>query len=373
MEKDDNSSPTIHTLPLKTPELTIVNFPSSLKLSSTNYLSWKTQIEALLYGLDLFKFIDGSNPSPAPTVAADGTSKPHKDFDAWFRQDRLLFGAIVGTLSSSIVPLITNAKSSLDAWSILSKTYANPSRGHIKQLQYRLKQTSKSSDQTITDYMQTIKTLVDELSILGKKMDTEDITDAVLTGLDSTAYKSVIDAIHARDSAISFHELHEKLINHELSLAQSSPTTNLHQPASAFAATKRNPTKPWNHRQSNNNQPILPTPNQPSTTTSKYLGKCQFCFTKGHSLTSCYAFKNKYPQINLPSIPRTTYNNNNPQAHMMNTTTDSNSGWLFDSGASHHITNDLNALSMHTPYDGTDELVIGDGLQNQPNSTPRDS
>ncbi|KAJ9548563.1 hypothetical protein OSB04_021106 [Centaurea solstitialis] len=35
--------------------------------------------------------------------------------------------------------------------------------------------------------------------------------------------------------------------------------------------------------------------------------------------------------------------------------------WLFDSGASHHITNDLNTLSLHSPYDGTDELVIGDG------------
>ncbi|KAJ9553212.1 hypothetical protein OSB04_017257 [Centaurea solstitialis] len=36
--------------------------------------------------------------------------------------------------------------------------------------------------------------------------------------------------------------------------------------------------------------------------------------------------------------------------------------WLFDSGASFHATNDLNNLSIHAPYDGTEELVIGDGL-----------
>lgn len=39
----------------------------------------------------------------------------------------------------------------------------------------------------------------------------------------------------------------------------------------------------------------------------------------------------------------------------------STANWLFDSGASFHATNDLNNLSIHAPYDGTEELVIGDG------------
>ncbi|KAD6119783.1 hypothetical protein E3N88_11054 [Mikania micrantha] len=72
-------------------DLTIATFPTSLKLTSTNYLGWKTQIEALLHGLDLYKYIDGSLPPPPPTVAVDGSSTPHKDYNNWFRQDRLLF------------------------------------------------------------------------------------------------------------------------------------------------------------------------------------------------------------------------------------------------------------------------------------------
>ncbi|KAI3503106.1 hypothetical protein L1887_31542 [Cichorium endivia] len=132
----------IHTLSITTPSLTLVQFPSSLKLLSTNYMSLKTQIKALLYGLNLYKFIDGTYPAPQPTVSADGTSTPYKDYLSCFRQDRLLFGAIVGTLSP-FVPLITTAPSSLEAWKILSNTYAKPSRGHVKQLQHRLKQTTK--------------------------------------------------------------------------------------------------------------------------------------------------------------------------------------------------------------------------------------
>ncbi|KAL4562651.1 hypothetical protein LXL04_026679 [Taraxacum kok-saghyz] len=278
------------TLNLQPPtsSITLVQFPSSLKLTSTNYLSWKTQIKALLHGLDLFRFIDGTYPSPSPTIT-DGLSTPHPNFSAWFRQDRLLFGAIVG------------------------KTYAKPTRGHIKHLQHRLKHTTKAPDQSITDYMQSLKTIVDELGSLGKQLDQEDITDAILTGLDPTSYKTVIDAIHARDTSISFHELHEKLINHELSLLQASPVaSNLHQPTTAFAANKRLPAKPWNNRPSPTATGLLSTPSAPSNSTRPFLGKCQYCFNKGHSLTSCYAFKNKFPHINLPSLPRTTHSNSSP-------------------------------------------------------------
>ncbi|KAL4582926.1 hypothetical protein LXL04_007487 [Taraxacum kok-saghyz] len=184
--------------------------------------------------------------------------------------------------------------------------------------------------------MQCVKTLVDELNVLGKKMDQEDITDAILTGLDTTTYKPIIESVHARDTPISFHELHEKLINNELSLIQnSSPQSNLHQPTTAFAANKRPPQRTWNNNRPFNN-PILPTPQQAQGT------------------------YNNSP-LTLPSLPRTSYSNTSPQAHAMNTTNNSDSTWLFDSGASHHITSDLNALSLHTPYDGTDELVIGDG------------
>ena len=38
-----------------------------------------------------------------------------------------------------------------------------------------------------------------------------------------------------------------------------------------------------------------------------------------------------------------------------------NNGWILDSGASHHITHDLNQLHLSTPYSGVDQLVVVDG------------
>ena len=54
-------------------------------------------------------------------------------------------------------------------------------------------------------------------------------------------------------------------------------------------------------------------------------------------------------------------NNNTPTANHITTGVGSPSNWLMDSGASHHVTSDLNNLSLHQPYEGPDDIVIGDG------------
>ena len=76
-------------------------------------------------------------------------------------------------------------------------------------------------------------------------MDPEDLTDIVLDGLNDD-YKAIIEAIHGRDTPISFAELHEKLINRELAItAATSSSPQL--PITANVAQQR----PTNWRQNN--------------------------------------------------------------------------------------------------------------------------
>lgn len=60
-------------------DLNFVNFPSSLQLTSTNYLGWKTQIEAPLQGLDLYKFVDGSYLPLSKTITFGTVTSPDKN------------------------------------------------------------------------------------------------------------------------------------------------------------------------------------------------------------------------------------------------------------------------------------------------------
>ena len=98
------------------------------------------------------------------------------------------------------------------------------------------------------------------------------------------------------------------------------------------------------------------------------MGKFQWCGERGHVLSQCASFTQQFASAHPPSTitkPDTRCFSNTPQVLVtkmspLAPTHDSNT-WLLDSGASHHVTNDLANLSIHTPYDGTEELIVGDG------------
>lgn len=171
-----------------TKPLAMITIQNSIKLTPTNYLSRKTQ--AILIGYDLQKFIDGSTPAPPSTIPIDNAITINPAYQTWLRQDKLLFGALVGTLSSSSVPFIIQSETSYEAWKVLANTYARSSCGHIKQLKDHLSNITKGP-QSITDYMQSTKMLADQLATLGKPLDHEDLIKQVLEGLDEN-YQSIM-------------------------------------------------------------------------------------------------------------------------------------------------------------------------------------
>ncbi|XP_021769708.1 uncharacterized protein LOC110733949 [Chenopodium quinoa] len=148
---------------------------------ASNYISEKLQVEALLVGHDLFVYADGSNPCPPPVITIDGTELPNPEYTFWTRQDRLLFGALIGAISQNLVPLISQAKTSAQLWEKFHSTYALPSRGHIKQLKDKFNRIVKGPS-SITDYMRQLKECSDHLVVLGKPIDHEDLIDKVLAG-----------------------------------------------------------------------------------------------------------------------------------------------------------------------------------------------
>lgn len=117
---------------------------------------------------------------------------------------KLLLGALIGILSQELISLVATAQTSSDVLNTLAKIFANPSRGHLKQIQEKLHCTKKFRSQSISDYMNEIKSHADQLDLLGKTRDPEDLTDHVLCGLDPTDYGRVVHTINARDTPIMF-------------------------------------------------------------------------------------------------------------------------------------------------------------------------
>lgn len=89
-----------------------------LKLTSSNYISWKMQFHTLFIGYDLLSYIDGSKPCPPATLNQNNTTIPNPNYIIWVRQDQLILNAIIGSLSPTIIPFNAQAKTSREAWNI---------------------------------------------------------------------------------------------------------------------------------------------------------------------------------------------------------------------------------------------------------------
>ncbi|RVW33268.1 Retrovirus-related Pol polyprotein from transposon RE2 [Vitis vinifera] len=165
----------------------------------------------------------------------------------------------------------------------------------------------------VSELLQTIKARADELAILGTAVDDEDLLEKILEGLGED-YKELVRAVQARDTPISFDELHEKLLNFEASLQNTTKTEQSYFPASA------NPANP----------------------------------------KRCPSFKLIPIKTSTNTSTATPNSSWQPKAHFAANTSNTPT-WLLDSGASHHVTSNLSNLSIHAPYNGSDDIMIGDG------------
>ncbi|CAH9106215.1 unnamed protein product [Cuscuta europaea] len=129
----------------------------------------------------------------------------------------------------------------------------------------------------------------------------------------------------------------------------------------------------------------------PSRASRPYLGTCQACRTQGHTARSCPLFR-----LMVTSSPAPTKCAAPPWPHHDSNTSWTtqtrppwqspqaltapgpgllgpapSSPWIFDSGATHHLTSDLANFSLHTPYPGIDEVIVGNGSHHGGNTPPR--
>ncbi|KAH0685869.1 hypothetical protein KY284_016422 [Solanum tuberosum] len=144
------------------------------------------------------------------------------------RQYKLNLHAILASVSEAIVPFIASSKTSHHAWIIFQKTYANKSRSRIMSLK---------------EHMFVIQR--------------DDLILYTLNGVGPD-YKEIAAAIKARDTCISFEDLHGKLTDFESYLAKSTSMGFDVSIATVNAMTKsRQPQHRNRGSYSNKNQPAM--------------------------------------------------------------------------------------------------------------------
>ena len=163
-------------------------------------------------------------------------------------------------LIDSTVSLITSATTASEAWNRLEKTYANKSHTHSTRLQVILANTT-TYNKSIAKYTNTIKGISETFSLACSPMTKAKIIHTTLKGLGSK-YKHLTATICARDTLISFEELHDKLVDYEVVLKRStskdesqSITAHFHQCQQNQYTKNRLSHSNNNARYSKNNNP----------------------------------------------------------------------------------------------------------------------
>ncbi|KAF7144913.1 hypothetical protein RHSIM_Rhsim04G0020900 [Rhododendron simsii] len=234
----------------------------TIKLNSSNYFAWKSQIKNALKVNHLFSYLDGSVVIPASEIQdASGTKIPNPEFFKWQNVDRMVLLCIMATLTPSILPHVVGSNDTFQVWAKLEAKYSALSQTHILDLKkrlYSLKQTT-----SMDKHLDFVKELVQKLEASGSHMNESEVVFHTVNGL-SEDYLSLKQTIRTQcaTTPLSFSAVSAMLMSEELCLAHTpDPASTVllvqHHNVS-MASSSSTPSSSVNHS-------ITPPLPQPST------------------------------------------------------------------------------------------------------------
>ncbi|WVZ48888.1 hypothetical protein U9M48_000283 [Paspalum notatum var. saurae] len=163
----------------------------SIKLNQENYLLWTAQVLPYLRSQGLSGHIDGSLPAPRQTIAtepSEDTSEQsivvNPEFTSWYHQDQLVLSVIDSSLTEEVLSTVVGSTSARQTWRTLEKMFKSSSRAWIMQIRMQLA-TIQKNDLNAAEYFRKVKRLADTLASIGKPLEDEEFISYLLGGLSS--------------------------------------------------------------------------------------------------------------------------------------------------------------------------------------------
>lgn len=187
--------------------------------------------------------------------------------------------------------------------------YANKSRTRIISLKQRLIENS-SEEKSVSTYLQEMRGIADDLALVDSPVDEADLVLHILHLLGNE-FKEICAAVRARDTPISFDELHDKLVDYEMQQKNSTklttpviPTANYTQRGNRTMTNNRGATQALNNNHSRprksfdqkslrfpnnlkNNGSPWPPKNSGTTSSFNKNAICNYCVRNGHHTKDC--------------------------------------------------------------------------------------
>ncbi|KAG6751187.1 hypothetical protein POTOM_045706 [Populus tomentosa] len=318
----------------------------TIKLSSTNFLLWRSQVIPLLQCQNLYGYVDGSTPMPSAATDLAG-------HNMWKQLDQLVMSLLLSSLTEEALSITIGFTTSRDVWNSLETTFSQKSKARELQIKDEL-HLMKRGSRSISEYSRIFKAHCDQLSAMGRPVEDTDKVHWYLRGLGHefstfsitqlslTPIPSFKDIVPKAESFDLFSKSIDQNTGVPAYIANFSPAsshrsgnTNIYQ-----HKYKGGPSRGGHRSKQNYRRPP----------------RCQICREEGHYATDC---NRRYIK---PEATRYI----KPDANLVEALThctihDEPADWYTDTGASAHMTADASQLDKVEPYTGKDKVVVGNG------------
>jgi hypothetical protein len=134
-------------------------------------------------------------------------------FDLWKTHEQQVLSYLLTSVSHNVQVQITALPTAEQAWKHIETSFASQSHARVINTHMALA-TSHKGISTTVEYIANMKTLANEMTSTGKKLDDEELCSYILDGLD-VEYNSLVSSITARTESITLGELYAQLLSFE--------------------------------------------------------------------------------------------------------------------------------------------------------------
>ena len=336
-------------------------------LNSTNYRSWKDEIQVVLMEKGAWGFVDGSEP-PLPATAS------HRDLTDYNLRRNRSYTTIFLSISEEYRTLISETKDGATAWNILADVFEPKSRCRIVQLLDNFFSTKYLPGETMAIFLARLKVAIRDLKDAGHPVEGVYQAFQAIRYLP-TPYQNLVQGIYRwEDSKFTLLNIEKELILEEHRIAQSTKDlesinlSDTYSSALGASSSKRTAIKP-----------------KPAADTSiKKIGPCYRCHNFGHLISDCQ-LKVQKPKVNLGKRSQ-KFKGKNQSGQLLeelpiveqgerklsvkgevlssgtNGRTDKFS-WVIDTGATSHFCNNISLFSDYRTIKDTKLSVALDNVQ----------
>ena len=282
------------------------------RLDVENYATWCVRMRFTLISKGLWKHVinDGE------VVDTDGDQKAL---------------ALIGlSVMDHHLPSLGQRETAKAAWDALEAVYKAKSMARRVALKREMNSLKKAAEEPMTKYVARAKELRDQLAAAGLATDDEEVAAALLAGLPPD-YDVIVAVLETTADKVDLDVLLGKLLTAEQRLPKANEPV---APRAYAGAAERAP-------HGGGRRPPL---------------RCFYCDQLGHMVRDC-----PKARADRARGANQAAGDNGRAIAMAAVKHVEAGGWVLDSGASHHITNDASTMSDMRPLDDDIHITFANG------------